>query len=74
VGDFILLFAIEDDSNMKMHEREGGQTGELSGSEWFKVAEWATAERQTRPDGSEGNGCEIISGVPKQGVVSKLKI
>jgi len=59
-----LLFLTTDDSNMEMHERTGGQVGELSGSEWFKVAEWATAERQTRPDGSEGSGCEIISGVP----------
>jgi len=46
---------------MKMHERGGGQAGELSGSEWFKVAERATAERQTRPKGSVW---EIISGVP----------
>jgi len=41
---------------MKMHERKGGQAGGLSGSEWFKVAERATAERQMRPKGSEGSG------------------
>jgi len=46
---------------MKMREREAGQSGELSGSERFKVAVRTTEERQTRP---KENGCEIISGVP----------
>ena len=47
----------DDDSNMKMHEREAVQSGELYGSEWSKAAAGAGAGRQTQPKGS---GCVLL--------------
>ena len=44
-----------------MREREAGQSCELSGSERFKGAVRAPAERQMRPEGAYA---EIISGAP----------
>ena len=54
VNDLGFFYGVlnQDDSNMKMREREAGQSGELFGSERFKAAVRAAAERQMPPKGS----------------------